>query len=288
MSQTEFGEIQDTTVQSPEKPKRRRASTPSAQKTSRKGKQRTLGFMLAEQEKKKPVARGSEGSVGIVLANIFMPISTRFSDILQRNTELSASDLALIAKLQGRFMSLPDSEKNASAALNLRKYWREFMVKNPGITQTVFARDYLPGWSQGNFSQYLTGKAIIGNKALNLFCRVFNCQPGDIRYELRDYRMRADDDATDGFKNNTAYVNAMAQIEVLLNADSAEAKSVAAQILRDSLGELHAANSELEHRDTQTKSDLGVILAKLQIRVSDKKVDEIALKYGMQQQPRAA
>jgi hypothetical protein len=75
--------------------------------------------------------------------------------------------------------------EDEAAALRLRNLWEDYKETH-NINQTEFADKNLGGWSQGNFSQYLTGGVPIGQKALLRMCAAFRCEPGDIREELRD------------------------------------------------------------------------------------------------------
>lgn len=66
---------------------------------------------------------------------------------------------------------------------------RAFMESNPGLP----VPDYLNvsqrslaervGWSQGNFSQYLSGSVPIRESALEKICEALDCNPWDIRPE---------------------------------------------------------------------------------------------------------
>lgn len=80
-----------------------------------------------------------------------------------------------------------ENEVDIRAAKNLRKRWEAYKKKHR-VSQTDFAEDKL-GWSQANFSQYLTGHVAIGNKALALFAKALECHVSDIRPELRDQRL---------------------------------------------------------------------------------------------------
>lgn len=79
------------------------------------------------------------------------------------------------------------NENDIRAYKSLQKIWKAHraVVK---INQTDFAEDYL-GWTQGNFSQYLTGQVRIGDKALTKLCAALSCNPWDIREELKDTEM---------------------------------------------------------------------------------------------------
>lgn len=59
----------------------------------------------------------------------------------------------------------------------------ELFVKS-GLTQGLLAKEM--NISQGNLSQYLSGKRAFGIKTMLKFCAVFDCQPGDIRSEFVD------------------------------------------------------------------------------------------------------
>jgi DNA-binding Xre family transcriptional regulator len=76
------------------------------------------------------------------------------------------------------------NENDISAYKNLAKIWK-VQKAILGINQTDFAEDHL-NWTQGNFSQYITGQVRIGDKALTKLCTALNCKPWDIREELKD------------------------------------------------------------------------------------------------------
>lgn len=73
------------------------------------------------------------------------------------------------------------------AAMRLRELWENYKEQN-GVNQETFAKEKL-GWTQGNFSQYLTGGVPIGQKSLLRLCEALGCKPGDIREELQDKSM---------------------------------------------------------------------------------------------------
>lgn len=79
------------------------------------------------------------------------------------------------------------NENDIRAQKNLRKIWNAVKA-DCQMNQTDFAEDVL-GWTQGNFSQYLTGKIRIGDKALEKLCIAFKCNPWDIREELCDSKL---------------------------------------------------------------------------------------------------
>ena len=76
------------------------------------------------------------------------------------------------------------NDNDIRAYKNLAKIWKSQKAVLD-INQTDFAEDYL-GWTQGNFSQYLTGQVRIGDKALTKLCTALKCNPWDIREELKD------------------------------------------------------------------------------------------------------
>lgn len=78
-------------------------------------------------------------------------------------------------------------ERDVLATKNLRKIWDAYKKKH-GVSQTDFAESKM-GWSQANFSQYLTGQVAIGNKTLALLAEALECHVSDIRPELRDQRL---------------------------------------------------------------------------------------------------
>lgn len=79
------------------------------------------------------------------------------------------------------------SANDVRAHKNLYAIWQAYKAKHK-VSQTDFAEDKL-GWSQGNFSQYLTGQVAIGNKALATLCEALGCSPWEIREELADQRL---------------------------------------------------------------------------------------------------
>lgn len=76
------------------------------------------------------------------------------------------------------------NEKDIRAQKNLQKIWKAYKAVHK-INQTDFAEDKLR-WTQGNFSQYLTGQVRIGDKALAKLCEALEVNPWDIREELKD------------------------------------------------------------------------------------------------------
>lgn len=82
------------------------------------------------------------------------------------------------------------SVEDQEAALNLRKVWNTYRKKHK-VSQVKFAEEEL-GWTQGNFSQYLTGGIPIGQKSLLRLCDALDCSPGDIRKEYLDQKMLND------------------------------------------------------------------------------------------------
>lgn len=214
--------------------------------------------------------------------------SKNLSQLDEHKDSLSESELALIARLRAQSGDLTRDEQNAVAAIRLRTLWVEFRKKNPDITQTIFAQEMLGGWSQGNFSQYLTGKAVIGQKALQLFCKAFDCQPGDIRYELRDYRPRVARFDENSFGTETNFVDAMAQIDVIAHSESSLKKRVSVQYLKEAVRGIYAANSkqslmlaEANQRHENALSAIAHLINLLGENVADDKVQEIAAKYGL-------
>lgn len=63
------------------------------------------------------------------------------------------------------------------------------LKQEEGITQDAMARR--AGWSQGNLAVYLNGKPI-GRNVMPRLCLALDCQPHDIRPELRDPRDERD------------------------------------------------------------------------------------------------
>lgn len=55
-----------------------------------------------------------------------------------------------------------------------------------GVTQAEIAERV--GWSQGNLALYLNGHKAIGRNVLPLMCIALECEPHDIRTELKDPR----------------------------------------------------------------------------------------------------
>lgn len=83
----------------------------------------------------------------------------------------------------------PDmTEEDMQAAQNLRSLWKVYKAKHK-ITQADFVGPL--GWTQGNFSQYLTAKVPVGMKALLKLSEALECDPGDIRHELRDNHLES-------------------------------------------------------------------------------------------------
>lgn len=75
------------------------------------------------------------------------------------------------------------SELDLQAARNLKSIWLTFKKENK-INQTDFAEGL--GWSQGNFSQYLTGSIPIGLATLVKLANSLECNASDIREEIKD------------------------------------------------------------------------------------------------------
>lgn len=80
------------------------------------------------------------------------------------------------------------TEEDIQAAQNLRNLWKVYKAKHK-ITQAEFVGPL--GWTQGNFSQYLTAKVPVGMKALLKLSDALECDPGDIRSELRDNHLES-------------------------------------------------------------------------------------------------
>lgn len=76
------------------------------------------------------------------------------------------------------------NEQDFKAQINLQKIWKAYKKANK-TNQTDFAEDKLK-WTQGNFSQYLTGQVRIGDKALAKLCQALDVNPWDIREEFKD------------------------------------------------------------------------------------------------------
>lgn len=73
------------------------------------------------------------------------------------------------------------------AAMRLREIWNEYRKKH-NVNQEEFAKKKLQ-WTQGNFSQYVTGGVPIGQKSLLRLAEALDCKPSDIREELQDMEM---------------------------------------------------------------------------------------------------
>ena len=87
-------------------------------------------------------------------------------------------------KIQKRTINESDSE----AAKTLSMLWKDYKDNHSDVCQKTFAAEKF-GWSQGLFSQYLTGKVPISLKNALKFAEVFDCDPGDIRTEFRSKKM---------------------------------------------------------------------------------------------------
>lgn len=74
------------------------------------------------------------------------------------------------------------TELDQQAAQRLREHWTAYK-RATGAIQQDFAESL--GWSQGNLSQYLNGKAPLGMEATKKLAEALNIQPADIRQELR-------------------------------------------------------------------------------------------------------
>lgn len=79
------------------------------------------------------------------------------------------------------------SPEDVRAHKNLYKIWNAYRAQH-SVSQAEFAESQL-GWSQGNFSQYLTGQVRIGNKALITLTKALGCETWDIREELMDHKI---------------------------------------------------------------------------------------------------
>lgn len=105
------------------------------------------------------------------------------------NSNKNNNNVSPIADMQKGDYSRPEmTEEDHQAANNLRTIWKMYKVKH-GITQMEFVGPL--GWTQGNFSQYITGKVSIGMKALLKLSDALECDPGDIRNELRDKNLQS-------------------------------------------------------------------------------------------------
>jgi DNA-binding Xre family transcriptional regulator len=99
------------------------------------------------------------------------------------------NNVSSIAEIQkSEYLRPVMTEDDHLAAKNLRVIWKMYKAKNQ-ITQIEFVGPL--GWTQGNFSQYLTGKVSIGMKALLKLADALECDPGDIRNELRDKNLQS-------------------------------------------------------------------------------------------------
>ena len=221
-----------------------------------------------------------------------------FVQLLDKRGHFTERDYELMANLLAKFGTLPREEQNAAATLRLRELWADYQRNNPNVTQAAFARDNLDGWSQGNFSQYLTGKAVIGNKALEMFCKAFNCQRGDIRHELKDYRLRANEHNDSEFASNASFMDAMANISILEKSQDSNERAVAIDVLKDSLRVLHKTNkAQIERIDELDRMHsnaveslqevLGFVGAKAMTMASES-IKKIAARYGARMPRRAA
>ncbi len=95
-------------------------------------------------------------------------------------------NVSLISKNTSAYTRPPLSEEDERAASNLRRIWKAYKARHR-INQEEFAGRL--NWTQGNFSQYLTGKVPLGQKAMLKLCAALGCDPGDIREELRSHMM---------------------------------------------------------------------------------------------------
>lgn len=80
------------------------------------------------------------------------------------------------------------SESDRMAANAVSALWKNYKEKHKNVCQKTFADEYF-GWSQGLFSQYLTGRVPISLKKALKFAEVFECDPGDIRPEFRNNKI---------------------------------------------------------------------------------------------------
>lgn len=78
--------------------------------------------------------------------------------------------------------NMDKKQQNIDASNNLKNIWNKYK-KHKKITQKEFASKI--GISQGNFSQYLTGKASLGMDMILKMSAELRCEPCDIRKELR-------------------------------------------------------------------------------------------------------
>jgi len=94
---------------------------------------------------------------------------------------LNSEDISAIDKLPKSELSAEDT----SAQRNLKLIWSAYKKLNK-ITQSEFVTHKSLNFSQGNFSQYLTGKVPLGMRATLALSKALGCDPGDIREELRN------------------------------------------------------------------------------------------------------
>lgn len=67
------------------------------------------------------------------------------------------------------------------AGKRLRKIWQD---SKPKLTQDAIAAQFGEGVTQGNISQYMTGRIPLGAAAVLKFAAILRCSPLDIRDDL--------------------------------------------------------------------------------------------------------
>ncbi|WP_025562819.1 helix-turn-helix transcriptional regulator [Psychromonas sp. SP041] len=77
------------------------------------------------------------------------------------------------------------SDEDIETSRKIYNLWKEYKKAHKDVCQKTFAKEKF-GWSQGLFSQYLTGKVPISLKTALKFAEVFECDPGDIRDEFKN------------------------------------------------------------------------------------------------------
>lgn len=110
------------------------------------------------------------------------------------------------------------TEEDLQAVDNLNVIWQTYKKVN-NVTQVQFVKKL--DWSQGNFSQYLTGKVPLGMKATISLADALDCDPGDIRPELRSEKL---------MKLNKEMVSHLQDATKLLPKDDPKAKMLKKQI----------------------------------------------------------
>ena len=101
------------------------------------------------------------------------------SKLIESNIQVNLLDASKCRQMKKVLSPLDEA-----AAKKLEALWLTYKRLNPGSSQKAVAKSL--GWSQSNFNQYIKGSVPLGNKALDVFCGLFDCERADIREEFRD------------------------------------------------------------------------------------------------------